>query len=358
MKKEIICLLELLRYGLRKTNECTIPLDVNWNDLFNLSMQQGVDAIVLDGINRCFNNGQTFDIDFEIKMDWIDDVRQLESIYSQHKKIVKKLAKLYQSHEIRMLLLKGIGLSKNYPIPQHRPCGDIDVYLFGELEKGDKLIQDIFGIDIDRSQHKHTVFQLEDATIENHYDFVNYHKYRSSKELDVWLKINCRTESIESIDLGANVYLPSPNFNAIFLVRHAASHFAAEQITLRHILDWAFFVEKHYEEVDWDWQWKICRRQNMDKFLLAINNICVQYLGFETSKFKTDKDAVLTERILNEILSPAYQDNELERRSLYTRLCKWWNNRWKHKIVYPESLTSAFIHQIYAHLMKPATLHS
>ncbi len=261
-----------------------------------------------------------------------------------------------------MMLMKGLGLSFDYPVPNHRPCGDADIYLYGDLEKGDKLIQDIFGVYIDRSQHKHTVFQLEDATIENHFDFINYHKYRSTKQLNDWLKNDCRTESQMSKDFLANVYLPSGNFNAIFLIRHAASHFAAEQITLRHLLDWAFFVEKHHEEVDWDWQWKVCKEQNMHQFLLAINIICVRYLGFDASLFRTGGDAELTERVLQEILQPEFQEENPKGMLPYimSRGRRWWANRWanrwKHKIVYPEGMMATFMSQVSAHLMKPATI--
>lgn len=60
-----------------------------------------------------------------------------------------------------MMVLKGYGLSKNYPVPNHRPCGDMDIYLFGDQEKADKLIAEELGIKIDNSHHHHTVFQFQ-----------------------------------------------------------------------------------------------------------------------------------------------------------------------------------------------------
>lgn len=52
---------------------------------------------------------------------------------------------------------------------------------------------------------------------------------------------------------GEHVYLPSPILHALFLMRHAATHFASEGINLRQVLDWAFFVEKHTKEIDLPW---------------------------------------------------------------------------------------------------------
>jgi hypothetical protein len=365
-------LFELLRYGLGKSAECRIPDDVDWERVKTLSQRQGVEGIALDGIDKCYNQGREIDIDLETKFEWIGDVQQMESVYNHHKNIVVKLAKFYQNHGIKMMLMKGIGLSFDYPVPNHRPCGDIDIYLYGDLEKGDKLIHENLGITIDKDQHKHTIFEIDGVTVENHYDFANYHKHRSSKKLDEWLKVDANANILETfgtseharandnvnLDLDENVYLPSARFNAIFLIRHAASHFAAEQITLRHLLDWAFFVEKHYDEVDWDWQWKICQEQNMHQFLLAINIICVRYLGFDASLFRTGGDAELTERVLQEILQPEFQEENPKGMLPYimSRGRRWWANRWKHKIVYPEGMMATFMSQVSAHLIKPATI--
>lgn len=349
--------LELLRYGIRKADTCNLPNgDVEWNDVLAFSELQGISALVLDGIDRCINQRKRVDVDFQTKLEWIGSVQQMEAIYCQHKKNIGNLAKFYQKHGIKMMLMKGVGLSLDFPIPHHRPCGDIDIYLYGDFEKADKLISKDYNIEISHERHKHTIFQFEGVTVENHYDFANYHKHRSSKKLDAWLKENCLTERLECPEIGANVYLPSASFNSVFLIRHAASHFAAEEISLRHLLDWAFFVENHYDEVDWEWQWRICQEQNMHQFLLAINEICVKYLGFEASKFRMGGDPLLTEKIIKEILSSAEYEDLSKRNSVYVRWRKWLANRWKHKIVYPESLTSTFFHQIYAHLMKPATI--
>lgn len=352
------CLFELLRYGLGKSDDCRFPDGVNWSEVYNLALMQGVEGIALDGIDRCYNQGREIDIDLETKLEWIGDVQQMESVYDRHKSVVAKLAKFYQSHGIKMMLMKGIGLSLDYPVPNHRPCGDIDIYQYGDLEKGDKLIYEWFGIEINKEQHKHTIFEIDGVTIENHYDFANYHKHRSSKKLDEWLKEDCHTDSTGITDIGENVYLPSASFNAIFLVRHSASHFAAEQITLRHLLDWAFFVEKHHDEVDWEWQWKACQEQNMHKFLLVINDICVQNLDFDASLFRTGGDDDLTKRILNEIMQPEFQEENPKGMLPYvmSRGKRWWANRWKHKIVYPEGVMATFLSQVGAHLMKPATI--
>lgn len=251
-----------------------------------------------------------------------------------------------------MLLLKGIGLSYNYPIPSHRPCGDIDIYLFGDIERGDRLINKYLNIKVDQDQHKHTSFQYKGAIIENHFDFINVYKHKSAKIINEWLK----KEALHSRKIGS-IWVPSPSFNSIFLICHAASHFAADHITIRHILDWAFFVENNYNQVDWEWHWDICKQQNMHRFLLAINEISVKLLGFSSGKFRLGVDSEIVERICCDILHPnllSLPSNVLI--DIYNRSLRWWGNRWKQKIVYPESISVSFFQQIYAYIINPTSI--
>lgn len=89
--------------------------------------------------------------------------------------------------------------------------------------------------------------------MENYYDFVNIHSHKSSKALEKIFKDLAKDDTHRVEVKGEIVYVPSPNLHALFLLRHACSHFVAEGITLRNVLDWAFFMEKHSKEVDWKW---------------------------------------------------------------------------------------------------------
>lgn len=47
------------------------------------------------------------------------------------------------------------------------------------------------------------------------------------------------------------LYMPSANFNALFLTAHAMNHFLYESIKVRHVLDWALFIKTEHDNVDW-----------------------------------------------------------------------------------------------------------
>lgn len=87
-----------------------------------------------------------------------------------------------------MMVLKGYACSLNWPKPEHRPCGDIDIWLFGQQKEADKALSKEKGIEIDKSHHHHTVFYWGEFMVENHYDFINVHQNKTNAKLEKVLK--------------------------------------------------------------------------------------------------------------------------------------------------------------------------
>lgn len=349
-------LLELVKLGLGKESVYQIPPGVDWQGLFDLADRHKVTAIALDGINRCFEKGIELDIDFQTKTDWIGDALQVETFYQQHEENMRQLAQFYQKHGIRMMVLKGYGLSLNYPVPNHRAPGDIDIYLFGDYKKGDGLIAEELGIKIDKSHHHHTVFEWQGFTVENHYDFLNVHHHKSNVELEAILKDLGKDDSHYVELKGEKVYLPSANLHALFLLRHSMSNFASTGFQLRQLLDWAFFVEKHGKEIDWEWLESQLEHFGMKKLYDVFNAICVDDLGFDVKLFpQMQFQPELKDRVLNDILTPEFSEKEsggLISRAVF-KYRRWKANAWKHELCFNDSLWSAFWSGVWGHLMKP-----
>lgn len=154
--------------------------------------------------------------------------------------------------------------------------------------------------------------------------------------------------------------MPSPNLHALFLVRHMVEHFASAGMTLRQILDWAFFVEKHTKIVDWKWLLNVLEEYHMKDFLGIVNAICVDDLGFDaTNIFPTScYDSEMKERVFKDVLYPEFSGKEPY--LLYSRIIfkyrRWKANEWKHRLCYNESMWSAFWSGVWAKILKPASI--
>lgn len=354
---DILCV--LVQLGLWNTADCNPIPDTNWDAVSKLAFQHGVGAIVFDGIQYCYDKKIPIDMGTQTKLEWIGSVHQLEVEYQKQLDTIASLAKFYQKHGIRMMVLKGYGLSLNYPKPNHRPCSDLDIYLFGEQKRADRLVEEEMGIKVDNSHHHHTVFVYQGLTVENHYDFLNVYSHRSTRMIEEYLKEVSRSE-YRSIKIGgAEIYLPSTNFDALFVLRHMAVEFAATGMNLRQVIDWGLFMKNYHSVVRWNEFLPMVKDANMHHFLDAINYICYTYLGFDRKIFQGFGDDSYGEQVFADLFNP---ENALPKQKgfikyIASRLQNWWRNRWRHRIVYSDSLCSTFMYQTYAHLMKPATLY-
>ena len=373
-------LLNLIKIALGKSKKYTLPNALEWNILFDMSMKQCVPSVVLDGLNKslasepCQDNNGIGKMD---KLKWLSMVLNMERQYTKHESIIAELAAFYREAGYQMMLLKGYGLSKYWPIPNHRPTGDIDIYLMFMNSEGkdkshpawecaDKLITEKLGIQVDNSHHHHSVFTYKGIMVENHYDFVNVHSHRSNRWIENEFKTLALTRNEEyTFDNGAKLLFPSPLLNCLFVARHNAIHFAAEHLNLRQLLDWALFVEDRHKDIDWNYFWNIAKKMGMEKFVLCMSFISIRQLAFEKDVFhipneyedfqKCNHD--LIDKVLDNILHPTDEANDGKGIAYVINRYKLWkSNLWKHRIVYSDSVFSTFCAQIKSHLMKPATI--
>ena len=329
----------------------------DWQSIETLSGQQGLSAVSLDGI-ECLS--ETLRLPKEVLLQWIGNTLQsYEYRYELYRKAIAEMAAWYNSHGYKMMVLKGYTCSLDWPKSKHRPCGDIDIWLFGKQKEADALMGKELGLKVDTSHHHHTVFNWRDFSVENHYDFVNVHARKSSAELEKLFKELGQDDSHWVEVNGEKFYLPSPNLHALFLIRHMVSHFAAAEITLRQVLDWAFFVEKHSKEINWDWLLPLLEQYHMKEFFNCVNAICVEDLGFSATIFPYVQYLPdLKQKVLADILEPEFtseEPNGFIRRLVY-KYRRWHGNAWKQRLCYNESRWSMFWTGLWAKLIKPASI--
>lgn len=345
-------ILNLIRCAVNPATDLNIPVELNWQDAFEFASRQGVSGLCMDVIPAS-------SMPFNVKMQWIGEVLAFEQNFKKYSIAIEKLTQFYEDNGIRMMILKGYSMSLNWKCPNRRPIGDIDVYLFGDWKKADGLLMQHHGIKINDGYEHHTTFLYKGFMVENHYDIINTRVMSDAAALEKWLK----KEAVNAVpyQLGDTIiYLPSAQFNAIFLMRHLGSHFSGSEATLRQVLDWAFFMSKHSGEVDWPAAIKILRDIGLERFFHQINAICVDCLGFREDTFPTIKrDAFLENRILQDILQPKNTIIDGRRSTLYViwkKTLRFFANSWKRRLVYRDSLLKQFCNGCMMHLKRFKTI--
>lgn len=312
-----------------------------WARLGEMAFGQGVLGFVLDGIERLaeIHNGSTGELTKEQKLEWISHVMQIEQGNRHQIAVMNDLARKWIDEGCEVMVMKGQANGLMYPKPCHRSPGDIDCYLFNDYALGNVIARNI-GADVDESWYKHSVIRYAGETFENHQYFVHTREGKRSKLLQKELADALNTDKWECFP-NSCIYLPPVQWNAMFLTYHACAHFMTEGLRLKQVLDWAVFLKKEHEKVDWAQFYAFCERHHLRRFADAITAICVTYIGVQINNPLITTDSPYAEKILH---SAFYDDDYIYgaggsrwggRWHLVKSLFKY---RWKYKEVYQQSV--------------------
>jgi hypothetical protein len=354
LNKSVLNLLALTKSALTNSILSQPIENIDWHSVYALALRQGITAILLDAISKLSNEVRPSK---PMLLQWIGQATMMERMYAKHREKIASLAEFYRQHDIKMLLLKGYVCSLCYTKPEHRPTGDIDVYLFGKQNEADDLIGKKLGIKIHKEYHKHSTFNYCGVEVENHAKFIDDVSHKSNIRFEqILMSVLDKEECLKSpID---NVLIPSPTFNALFLLRHTGEHFASNEITLRQVLDVGTFFHRYHSKIDWALVFKVYKEERMLRFFNAIATICVEYLGIDAACFASDdklytyqSDTSLADRILSDIfekkdvlpMTTAGIDT-IGKKLKYAidKSRRWWHNRWKYQLIYNENLVESF----------------
>lgn len=276
-------LFKLVRIALGKEEDFSLPCGVDWRKVVDLSYEQGVAAIAVDGLQKLYESCPNLESELDkpkyeaLKYEWFGSVFQAESDFASYLSAAKSLAKLYADNGVWTLVLKGLAFSECYPVPSHRSSCDLDCYLAGDYEKGNQLVEQA-GVAVDRDYFKNSSFTYKGLHVENHHFFTAFRGSRKAKEYERLLQREIAAgETMGLFD--SDLLAPPVMFSALFSISHAQMHFLSEGITLRHILDWALFRKRHYDEIDWIRFESVCKEYGLWQFAQTFTRIGLFLLG-------------------------------------------------------------------------------
>lgn len=213
---------------------------IDWDALRKISAEQGVLSWVWDGI--CMLPESQLPPRFS-RISWDLSAQQVWDRYQCQKDVLKELVEICQTHDMRLMLLKGIGLSYLYPKPKSRPSGDIDIYLFEDFEKGNK----VFSLNEDTYKGLHTEFMYKGVHIENHEQFI-YPDTNTKRLVSHYLleKANCAIEATEGY------WVLESKDNLVYLMMHALNHvnfsYNASFLNIKNLTDIAMMISHYHAE--------------------------------------------------------------------------------------------------------------
>lgn len=356
MNQSAEVLLKLMRIALGNEKDFSLPNVVNWEEVFDLAVKQGVPNICYDGVQTIMNANPSVEIGLNktewepLRYKWLGYGMCADVNYSKHERVISILSSICEQNGFKMFLLKGYGLSLYYPVPSHRLSGDIDIYNMSDANKCEPQTLDIvfaetLGVKALKARiAHHSHFSLHGVSIENHYEFGNtYYGSESSKRfeklLNSLLKIDYKSIYINS----QRVYIPSATFNALFLISHLARHFCSERITLKQMCDWMMFLSAEHTNVNWNIVEKAYADAGLLSFVHVVNGLLIEYLGMDESLCPTiQRNSILEEKLSEDIFSIG-QCN-----TFGSRVFRYPKQKWKYKLL-KRHWFNAFVNSVVLH---------
>lgn len=237
---EFNTLLKLLSNSLFSTNY-TFDENIDWNKVMDESIHQSVTALAFDATKG-------IDIPNEISQKWLMyAVKSISNNYTVTK-YHGILHKMMSENNIPYCVLKGSASAYYYPNPTLRCMGDVDFLVPHNYYKKaiETFLNDGF---ITRGERDdvHTVFRKGDMHFEMHFEPPGIPANEPRVIIENYFKSMFEESTVAELE-GNSFINPSKFHHGLILLLHTCHHLLREGIGLRHLCDWAVFVNSFKDD--------------------------------------------------------------------------------------------------------------
>lgn len=237
----------LLRAGLWNTvpdRTSLFPLSSKqWEVIYKTAVNQTVVAVVYDGI---LNLPEALFPPESQLLKWVVYTDRIESASKSADRVVIELTEYFTDAGLHPIVLKGQGVAQLYDRPNHRECGDIDLYFLTvkERQQAEALLK-AKGVDFIYNPDNSISYSWEGIQIEQHdhiLDILSPLRKAGVKKIVE----ECGFDSV-SLCNGKSFKAPSKLLNLLLLNLHAMKHAFGLGIGLRQICDIAMAYRAAYQ---------------------------------------------------------------------------------------------------------------
>ena len=262
-------LFSLLRLALgtsTETPDFSALTKADWQKLIDLSFEQGVAALSVDGLGLMVDGVDLLDSPEleDLKYEWFASTFDTELRNKNVSARAKEVYEFFAEAGFRSCVLKGQGLAQLYPVPEHRAAGDIDLWVEGDRDEVLDYIRQK-GIRITHVDVKHSDAEFfEDVPVEIHslpsytFDPICW------RRLKKWAG---KQIGIQAAHYESKVGFAYPNieFNLVYVLHHIYRHIFNEGVGLRQVTDYAC-VMLHSDGCNREEVWKEIGALKMRRF--------------------------------------------------------------------------------------------
>lgn len=280
--------------------DVNISSDIDWSALYKESNDQTVTSLVLNALTP----DEIALVDDETLKKWegraaFYAVRCAQLLYEQ-----QSILTILKENNIPCAVLKGSSVAQNYPDPDLRIMGDIDILVPKNLQsKAAGLITGNTEKTYENDGHFHISVNSKNITVEIHNE-PNGIEIASDENVKKQLR-DFFSNALSDTQETNKIITLSKEHQAVSLLLHKLSHFLSEGIGLRQLCDWACFVNKNLDDREFKKIKPRLESFGLLEFAGVITRTCCDWLHLPVScaKWCMEYDKDLSEEIIEQILT-------------------------------------------------------
>jgi len=295
-------LLHLIKESL-STTKASLPMawlqEADWEAVLREAKSQ---AVVLQAYDAVGAYKQW--IPEEVYQRWFQLSTKIMRRNMQIQTAQNALVALLDSHGLSYAILKGTSSASYYPRPELRSLGDVDFVIDLNQERQVRQCLEQAGYETEgKDTDHHAVYYRGNVPHEMHFQPAGVPEGEIGEQFSQYLE-NLLPHTVSmSCDL-ATFSAPKPAQHGVIILLHMLHHMLGGGIGLRHLCDWAVFVQATAESDFWRTEMvPLMRRCGVLRYASVMTRICAAQFGTVCPDWCENAEQDLVDEILEDILT-------------------------------------------------------
>lgn len=213
-----------------------------------------------------------------------------------------KVCKLLEENGVPTVCLKGYASAYYYPRPEYRAMGDVDFFVEDAYRtKARELLLANGYEEKDLKRHHDWLYYKHGISYELHFAISGVPRGKEGEPFLRALEGAVRERQWVKSKAG-EIVIPSDFHHGLIILLHTASHLLSGGLGLRHLCDWAAFVNRFD-----DGEFRRVFQQEFEslrvwRFAQVLTAVCERYLGSKKNDWTGDVDADAVDKLMDEFL--------------------------------------------------------
>ena len=212
------------------------------------------------------------------------------------------ICNIMKKADVPCIILKGFGSAIYYPDPLMRSMGDVDFLVdTDDFDRAGKALSENGYESTGKNHDIHDVYLGKVCRCEMHFQPSGIPRGKAGVKVRKYLRDIFEKAQTVQTELG-EITVPSVFHHGLIILLHMCHHLTGDGLGLRHLCDWAVYLDKIGEAEFLSMSEKVLKDIGLWEFAKTMTFISCKYLGLPGMEWARDADERLADYILIDII--------------------------------------------------------